>query len=48
MTGNGLGSAVPEDVSSWAARQRWFADTGRPVALARVGGWSLPSGEPGC
>ncbi|WP_166791026.1 maltokinase N-terminal cap-like domain-containing protein [Cryobacterium glucosi] len=47
MTGNGLGSAVPEDVSSWAARQRWFADTGRPVALARVGGWSLPSGEPG-
>ncbi|MEC5150176.1 phosphotransferase [Cryobacterium sp. GrIS_2_6] len=47
MTGNGLGSAVPKDVSSWAAGQRWFADTGRPVALARVGGWSLPSGEPG-
>ena len=47
MTGNGLASAVPADVSSWAARQRWFADTGRPVALARVGSWSLPSGEPG-
>ena len=47
MTGNGLGSALPADVSSWAARQRWFADTGRPVELSRVGCWSLPSGEPG-
>jgi len=47
MTANGLGSAVTAEVSSWAARQRWFSATGHPVELSRVGGWSLPSGEPG-
>ncbi|MDY7543466.1 MULTISPECIES: maltokinase N-terminal cap-like domain-containing protein [unclassified Cryobacterium] len=47
MTANVLGSAVSAEVSSWAARQRWFSDTGHPVALSRVGGWTLPSGEPG-
>jgi maltokinase len=38
---------VPADVSAWAARQRWFADTGRAVVLSSVGSWTVPADEPG-
>ncbi|WP_166790561.1 maltokinase N-terminal cap-like domain-containing protein [Cryobacterium tagatosivorans] len=41
------GTALPEYVNRWVARQRWYGGTGRLPALRSIGDWTLPTTEPG-
>lgn len=47
--GAGTAAALARAVPPWVARQRWYAATGRPLSLRRVGGLHLddPSGRVG-
>ncbi len=41
------GTALPEYVNLWVAKQRWYGGKGRVPSLRSIGEWTLPTTEPG-